>query len=197
MRKSSSGCRFTVAWARPLTVPRNRRLRCAGRAAVGAGRGHENQTWILEAYPLSVSQGLNTTPVHGHAALFGVYGMLGIGLMLFCLRGLTAQRRWRTGALWFSFWAMNVGLALMILLSLLPVGILQTWASVEPGTWFARSAEFMQRPVIHWFVWLRIIGDSIFAIGALVLGWFIVGLKTGWSLLDEPHLPEAQDTPAH
>ena len=30
-------------------------------------------------------QGLNTTPVHGHAALFGVYGMLGIGLMLFCL----------------------------------------------------------------------------------------------------------------
>ena len=34
-------------------------------------------------------QGLNTTPVHGHTALFGVYGMLGIGLMLFCLRGLT------------------------------------------------------------------------------------------------------------
>ena len=33
-------------------------------------------------------QGLNTTPVHGHAALFGVYGMLGIGLMLFCLRAL-------------------------------------------------------------------------------------------------------------
>ena len=27
-------------------------------------------------------QGLNTTPLHGHAALFGVYGMLGIGLML-------------------------------------------------------------------------------------------------------------------
>ncbi|MCA9633030.1 MAG: cbb3-type cytochrome c oxidase subunit I, partial [Myxococcales bacterium] len=23
-------------------------------------------------------QGLNTTPVHGHAALFGVYGMLGL-----------------------------------------------------------------------------------------------------------------------
>ena len=29
-------------------------------------------------------QGLNTTPLHGHAALFGVYGMLGIGLMLVC-----------------------------------------------------------------------------------------------------------------
>lgn len=142
-------------------------------------------------------QGLNTTAVHGHAALFGVYGMLGIGLMLFCLRGLTAQLEWRTGALRFSFWAMNIGLALMILLSLLPVGILQTWASVEHGTWYARSAEFMQHPYIHTFVWLRIIGDTIFAIGALVLGWFIVGLKTGWSLLDEPHLPYLKERPTH
>jgi nitric oxide reductase large subunit len=34
-------------------------------------------------------QGLNMTAAHGHAALFGVYGMLGIGLLLFCLRGLS------------------------------------------------------------------------------------------------------------
>ena len=27
-------------------------------------------------------QGLNTTPVHSHTALFGVYGLLGIGLTL-------------------------------------------------------------------------------------------------------------------
>ena len=40
-------------------------------------------------------QGLNTTPVHGHTALFGVYGMLGIGLMLFCLRALTPTPAWR------------------------------------------------------------------------------------------------------
>lgn len=141
-------------------------------------------------------QGLNTTPVHGHAALFGVYGMLGIGLMLFCLRGLTARKAWKDGSLRFSFWAMNIGLGLMILLSLLPVGIMQTWASVEYGTWFARSAEFMQRPTIHLFVWLRIIGDTIFALGALVLGWFIVGLKTGWSLTDRPHLPEEVESRA-
>ena len=43
-------------------------------------------------------QGLNTTPVHGHTALFGVYGMLGLGLMLFCVRGLMPGRAWRTGA---------------------------------------------------------------------------------------------------
>src|SRR5207253_1358290 len=55
-------------------------------------------------------QGLNTTAVHAHTALFGVYGMLGIGLMLFCLRGLTRQDEWKSGVLSFSFWSMNIGL---------------------------------------------------------------------------------------
>src|SRR5512147_1432075 len=64
-------------------------------------------------------QGLNTTPVHGHTALFGVYGMLGLGLMLFCVRGLMPGREWKTGALKFSFWAINIGLFLMVTLSLL------------------------------------------------------------------------------
>ena len=130
-------------------------------------------------------QGLNTTPVHGHAALFGVYGMLGIGLMLFCLRGLTTHRVWKTGALSFTFWSMNIGLSLMILLSLLPLGLLQTWASVEHGMWYARSAEFMQTPLLNNIRWLRIIGDTIFAAGAVTLGWFVLGLKTGWSLKGE------------
>jgi nitric oxide reductase subunit B len=127
-------------------------------------------------------QGLNTTPVHGHTALFGVYGMLGIGLMLFCLRGLTTNRIWKTGALSFTFWSINIGLALMVLLSLLPVGLLQAWASVEHGMWYARSAEFMQTPLMDTLRWLRVIGDTIFALGAVALGWFVLGLKTGWSL---------------
>ena len=55
-------------------------------------------------------QGLNTTPVHGHAALFGVYGMLGIGLMLFCLRACVRARRGRTVRCAFAFWAINIGL---------------------------------------------------------------------------------------
>jgi len=130
-------------------------------------------------------QGLNTTPVHGHAALFGVYGMLGIGLMLFCLRGLTRQNEWKSGALSFSFWAINLGLVLMIVLSLLPVGLLQTWASVEHGMWYARSADFMQLPFMNTLRWMRVIGDSVFALGVLSLAWFIVGLKTGWSLEKE------------
>jgi len=130
-------------------------------------------------------QGLNTTPVHGHTALFGVYGMLGIGLMLFCLRGLTTQKVWKTKLLSFTFWSINIGLALMVLLSLLPVGLLQAWASVEQGMWYARSAEFMQTPLMDKLRWLRVIGDTIFAFGAVTLGWFVLGLKTGWSLEGE------------
>jgi len=130
-------------------------------------------------------QGLNTTPVHGHTALFGVYGMLGFGLMLFCLRGLTVRKQWKTGALSFAFWAINIGLALMVLISLLPQGLMQTWASVETGLWYARSAEFMHSPAMETFHWLRIIGDTIFAAGIVALGWFVLGLKTGWSLRPE------------
>ncbi|GBD35776.1 Nitric oxide reductase subunit B [bacterium HR36] len=140
-------------------------------------------------------QGLNTTPVHGHTALFGVYGMLGIGLSLFCLRGLASRQTWRTAPLAFSFWAINIGLALMVLLSLLPVGLLQTWASVERGLWYARSAEFLQQPLLNVLRWLRVIGDTIFALGAVVLAWFVLGLKTGWSLAESPALP-TQDASA-
>ncbi len=127
-------------------------------------------------------QGLNTTPVHGHTALFGVYGMLGIGLMLFVMKGLTAKYVWKNKVISFAFWSINIGLMLMVLISLLPVGLMQTIASIDHGMWYARSAEFMQDPVLQVFRWLRVIGDTIFALGTLALGWFVIGLKTGWSV---------------
>ena len=123
-------------------------------------------------------QGLNTTPVHGHAALFGVYGMLGIGLMLFSLRALDPVSPWSDSRLAFGFWATNIGLLLMVTLSLLPVGLMQTWASVEHGYWYARSAEFLQSGTLNTFRWLRVVGDTIFAAGALSLAWFVLGLRT-------------------
>jgi nitric oxide reductase subunit B len=63
---------------------------------------------------------------------------------------------------------------------------MQTWASVEHGTWYARSAEFMQTPTMDALRWLRIVGDTIFAVGVLAPGWFVLGLKTGWSITREP-----------
>jgi nitric oxide reductase subunit B len=136
-------------------------------------------------------QGLNTTPVHAHAALFGVYGLLALGLTLLVLRRLYPQGVWREGSLRLAFWSMNGGLALMIGLSLLPIGLMQTWASIEHGLWYARSADFLQLPLLQTLRWLRLIGDSVFLVGVGALAWFCLGLFTGWS-----YVKTADDRPA-
>jgi nitric oxide reductase subunit B len=134
-------------------------------------------------------QGLNTTPVHGHTALFGVYGMLGIGLMLFCLRSLRPGEAWHQRTIATAFWCINGGLMAMVLLSVLPVGLMQTQASVTHGYWYARSAEFMQTGVMNTLRWLRVVGDTIFAIGVVALALFILGLATGRSYKRGERLP--------
>ena len=128
--------------------------------------------------PLSLyfMQGLNLTPLHGHTALFGVYGMLGIALLLFALRGLRGQMVWDTRALQVSFWCLNIGLALMAVLTLLPLGTMQLLAAIEHGYAYARSAEFMQKPIVEMLVWMRVPGDTIFSVGALALCWFVLRL---------------------
>jgi nitric oxide reductase subunit B len=135
-------------------------------------------------------QGLNTTPVHAHAALFGVYGMLGIGLMLFTLRVMWVREDWKEGLLKFSFWALNIGLMAMVVISLLPLGLMQTWASVKYGYWYARSAEFLSTPLMENIKWSRMFGDTIFAIGAIALVIFVFGLATGHSLKKEKSVSE-------
>lgn len=127
-------------------------------------------------------QGLNTTAVHGHTALFGVYGMLGIGLMLFVLRDMNKDVVWKDKWIKFAFWSINIGLAAMVLISVLPIGLAQTVASVQEGLWYARSAEFLQQPYLVTFKWMRVFGDTIFAFGTVALAWFIFGLKFGWSI---------------
>jgi len=121
-------------------------------------------------------QGLNTTPLHAHTALFGVYGNLGLGLMLICLKSFSAHLQSRARSLGFAFWAINVGLLLMAFLSLLPVGLIQTVASVEHGMWYARSAELMDTPVVTFFRWLRVIGDTVFAAGVVAFTWYVACL---------------------
>jgi nitric oxide reductase subunit B len=75
------------------------------------------------------------------------------------------------------FWSINIGLALMVLLSLLPIGLLQAWASVSHGMWYARSAEFMQTPLMETLRWLRAIGDTVFAAGIVGLVWYVLRLR--------------------
>jgi nitric oxide reductase subunit B len=108
--------------------------------------------------------------------------MLGIGLMLFVLRDMDSVSVWKEKWLKFAFWAINIGLLAMVLISVLPIGLAQTFASVQEGLWYARSAEFLQTPLIDTFKWLRVIGDTIFALGTVALVWFVFGLKFGWSI---------------
>jgi len=39
-------------------------------------------------------------------------------------------------------------------------------------------------PLLQNLRWLRVVGDTIFALGAVGIGWFVLGLKTGWSFAD-------------
>jgi nitric oxide reductase subunit B len=121
-------------------------------------------------------QGLNMTPAHGHAALFGVYGMLGIGLLLFCLRGLYERARHADRLLAPAFWGLNIGLAMMVFLSLLPAGIYQAYHSVNTGLWFARDPAIVHSGVMETLVWLRVPGDVVFAVGALLLAVYALKL---------------------
>jgi nitric oxide reductase subunit B len=121
-------------------------------------------------------QGLNTTPTHGHTALFGVYGMLGIGLILFCMRALRPREVWNERILSVSYWSLNAGLMAMVVFSVLPIGLIQTWASVEHGYAYARSAELMQTPVMAVLRWLRVPGDTVFALGVVAFVAFVFGV---------------------
>ena len=124
-------------------------------------------------------QGLNLTANHAHAALFGVYGMLGLGLTLYCMRGLTDPKHWNHSLLKVSFWSLNLGLAMMTFLSLLPQGIWQTYASVSKGYAYARSAEVIHSSVMEGLVWLRVPGDVVFGVGVFAFAMFVYQAFTG------------------
>jgi nitric oxide reductase subunit B len=87
------------------------------------------------------------------------------------------ELEWNEGRLRFAFWAMNAGLFLMCVGSLLPVGLMQTWASVDHGYWYARSTGFLHTPLMQRLRWMRAPGDSLFALGEFAMVWFVLTLK--------------------
>ncbi|WP_028604121.1 nitric-oxide reductase large subunit [Ottowia thiooxydans] len=119
-------------------------------------------------------QGLNTTPVHAHAALFGVYGFLALGFTLMVLRYVRPQLVFSDGLMKTAFWGLNGGLVLMIATSLLPIGLIQFHASVSEGLWYARSEAFMQQPLLQNLRWIRTFGDVVFIVGAMAMAWQVV-----------------------
>ena len=114
------------------------------------------------------SHGGFLTAAHGHGALMGVYGMLGIALMLFSMR--TISNRKNEKLLRLSFWGLNAGLMGMILITLLPVGFTQFMQGIEHGYWFVRTLDFYYQPFVHTVLWLRMIPDTVFiALGVIPL----------------------------
>ncbi|MBP7861827.1 nitric-oxide reductase large subunit [bacterium] len=114
------------------------------------------------------------TSNHGHAALMGVYGNLGVAAVLFCSRYLIKPEYWSDKLIGISFWCLNIGLLLMLALNIFPAGVLQMAASYTEGFWYARSYEFTHSNLFQTFTWLRVLGDITFVIGGILPLVFVI-----------------------
>jgi nitric oxide reductase subunit B len=122
--------------------------------------------------------GTYLTVNHGHTALFGTYGMLAIGLLLFSMRGLVREEGWSKGLLAGSFWGLNIGLLVMFAVTLLPVGGLQVLDNMQYGFWHARSNAFWEQPAMQILGQIRLVPDSLIILGALCLVLFMLKAMT-------------------
>jgi nitric oxide reductase subunit B len=120
--------------------------------------------------------GTALTANHGHAAMMGVYGMLALGLAIFCLRYLIPAERWPERWARISFWSTNIGLAWMCFATLLPLGILQLYKSVGDGYFEAREPKFLANDTNAAIEWLRLPGDIVFIVGGAIPALYIAYL---------------------
>jgi nitric oxide reductase subunit B len=122
--------------------------------------------------------------------MMGVYGMLAVGLALFCLRYLIPEERWSERAAQVSFWSLNLGLAWMCFATLLPLGLLQVYHSVDRGYYDARTLKFLTNHTNTVIEWLRFPGDLLFIVGGvlplLYLCWLGVRHTVPRVTLEEP-----------
>ena len=134
--------------------------------------------------------GTALTANHGHAAMMGVYGMLALGLAMFCLRYLIPADRWPEQWARICFWSTNIGLAWMCFATLLPLGILQLYKSVDSGYFEARELKFLTNDTNAVIEWLRLPGDMLFIVGGALPALYIAYLGVRHTVkrvtLDEP-----------
>ncbi|HMY09079.1 MAG TPA: cbb3-type cytochrome c oxidase subunit I, partial [Actinomycetota bacterium] len=123
--------------------------------------------------------GTALTANHGHAAMMGVYGMLAVGLSMFALRYIIPADKWPEKWAKVSFWSLNIGLAWMVFATLLPLGVIQLYHSVDQGYFEARSLNFVTGNLNSLIEWGRLPGDVIFILGGCVpfLYMAFLGLK--------------------
>jgi len=131
--------------------------------------------------------GTALTSNHGHAALFGVFGMLALAVVVFCLRSLVADAEWERAErlIRVGFWGMNVGLALMMALDLFPAGVLQLRDVLENGYWHARRLDYLMSGSFHALEWARAAADTVFLLAGVVpLVVFVLVLLARTARLD-------------
>ncbi len=151
---------------------------------VGAGVfGFLINTPIVSYYEV----GTMLTPNHGHAALMGVFGMLGLALLTFALRQVLKDKQWAGIEKYIrvGFWGLNIGLLLMVLITLFPGGVLQLVDVLNNGYWHARSQAFLGSGLIKFIEWARIVPDMIFGVVG-VLPMVIAALITYFTMKKEP-----------
>ena len=129
--------------------------------------------FLINLLVVSYSEiGTNLTANHAHTSMMGVYGMLAIGLLLFCLRYLTRPDKWSDRAADLSFWSLNLGLTWMAFCNLFPVGVMQLHGALSVGYWHARSLGFLLQRWVQNLEWARLPGDALFIVGGtLPLCW--------------------------
>ena len=112
--------------------------------------------------------GTALTANHAHASMMGVYGMLSVGLALFCLRYIVPEKDWSDKAARISFWSLNLGLAWMVFATLFPLGIMQLYHSISVSYYDARTLNYIGSHANSILEWMRMPGDVVFILGGVL-----------------------------
>ncbi len=136
--------------------------------------------------------GTALTANHAHGAMMGVYGMLAVGLALFALRYLIPPERWPDRLAKLAFWSLNIGLAWMVFATLLPLGVLQLWHSVNNGYFEARTLGYISEPGNAVLEWLRMPGDVVFILGGVLPFLWITWLGVRYAIKATTHTMEPE-----
>ncbi len=118
--------------------------------------------------------GTYLTVGHAHAAMFGAFGFLALGMATYMLRISTVPSKWSERRLRWAFWLWNVGLAVMVFVSVLPVGFLQLETAFTETYGAARSLAFYNGELIQLLFWARLPGDTLLILGTVVFAYDMV-----------------------
>jgi nitric oxide reductase subunit B len=130
------------------------------------------------------------TSNHGHTAMFGVFGMLALAVLVFCLRAMQTEATWKETVKFVrvGFWGLNTGLALMVVTDLFPAGVLQLWDSLSNGYWHARRLTYVMSGTFHTLEWVRIVADNVFLLAGVAP--ILIAAARSLAKRDAPRVPE-------